>query len=62
MHMSRLSRARLLVVAGLAAYVIVLTPASARAPTVNAAPSKLDYVVLASMADSPNPLAMSGYR
>ena len=60
--MSRLTLARLFVVACMAAYVIILMPASARAPTINAAPSKLDYVVLASMADSPNPLAMSTYR
>jgi hypothetical protein len=60
--MSRLTVARLFVAACMAAYVLVLTPASARAPTINAAPSKLDYVVLASLADSPNPLAMSNYR
>ena len=59
--MSRLTFARLSAVAGMAAYVI-MTPASARAPTLNAAPSKLDYVVLASLADSPNPLAISTYR
>jgi hypothetical protein len=60
--MSRLNLARVFSVACMAAYVIILTPASARAPTVKAAPSKLDYVVLASLADSPNPLAMSTYR
>jgi hypothetical protein len=60
--MSRLTLARLFVVACMAAYVIILMPASARAPTINAAPSKLDYVVLASLADAPNLLAMSTYR
>jgi hypothetical protein len=59
--MSRLTLTRF-VAACTAAYVLVLTPASARAPTVHATPSKLDYVVLASLADSPNPLAMSTYR
>jgi len=60
--MSRLTLARLFVVACIAAYVLILTPASANAPTVYSAPSKLDYVVLASLADSPNPLSMSAYR
>jgi hypothetical protein len=60
--MSRLALARIFVVACMGAYVLILTPVSARAPTVHAAPSKLDYVVLASLADSPNPLSMSTYR
>lgn len=60
--MSRLTFARLIVVACMSAYVLILTPASANAPTVHSMPSKLDYVVLASLADSPNPLAMSTYR
>lgn len=60
--MSRLTLARLFVVACMAAYVLILTPVSARAPTVHSSPSKLDYVVLAGLADSPNPLAMSTYR
>jgi uncharacterized RDD family membrane protein YckC len=60
--MSRLTLARLFAVACMAAYVLMLTPASARAPTVPAAPTRLDYVVLASLADSPYPLSMSTYR
>jgi hypothetical protein len=60
--MSRLTLARLFVLACMAVYVIILMPASARAPTTHAAPTTLDYVVLASLADSSNLLAMSTYR
>jgi hypothetical protein len=60
--MSRLTLARLFVAACMAAYVLILRPASARDGAVLTVPSKLDYVVLASLADSPHPLAMSSYR
>jgi hypothetical protein len=53
---------RFLVTASAVASIAMLTPASARMPAAGALPSKLDYVVLASLADSPNPLAMSTYR
>lgn len=53
---------RLLLTASAVASIALLTPASARAPAAGSLPSRLDYVVLASLADSPNPLAMSTYR
>jgi hypothetical protein len=59
--------ARLLLAIPLLASVALLTPVSARAPAAlplggNAAsPSKLDYLLLASLADSANFLAMSAY-
>ncbi len=60
--MSRLTLPRQIVVASVAFYVIILTPASACAPTMDAVPSRLDYVVLASLADSSTLLAMSTSR
>jgi hypothetical protein len=61
--------ARLLLTTPLLASVALLTPASAQAPAPaalhlcgnSASPSKLDYLVLASFADSSNWLAMSAY-
>jgi hypothetical protein len=53
---------RLFVMASMVASIALLSPASARAPAANSSPSKLDYVVLASMADSSSLLAMSTYR
>jgi hypothetical protein len=59
--------ARLLLTTPLLASVALLTPASAQAPAAlhlcgnSASPSKLDYLVLASFADSSNWLAMSAY-
>jgi hypothetical protein len=58
---------RLLFAMPLLASVALLTPASARAPAAlqlcgnSASPSKLDYLVLASLADSSNWLALSAY-
>ncbi len=59
--------ARLLLTTPLLACAALLTPASAQAPAalqhcgISASPSKLDYLVLASFADSANWLAMSAY-
>ena len=50
---------RLFVFASVLASIAQLTPASAHAPAVCSAPSQLDYVVLASLADSSNLLTMS---
>jgi hypothetical protein len=60
--------ARILVGAPILVSLALLSPASAQAPAPAAAvahacrPSKLDYLVLASFADSSNMLAMSTYR
>jgi hypothetical protein len=59
--------ARLLFATPLLASLALLAPASAQAPAAlhpcgnSASPSKLDYLVLASLADSSNLLAMSAY-
>lgn len=52
--------------ASLTACIAVLSPACAQAPAApsgkaSPAPSKLDYLVLASFADAPNMLVMSAY-
>jgi hypothetical protein len=61
----KLHFARLLIMTPLLASVALLSPASAGVPQAGAArtcPSRLDYVVFASFADSSNMLAMSTYR
>jgi hypothetical protein len=64
----KLHVARILVGALVLVSFALLSPASAQAPAPAAAvahacrPSKLDYLVLASFADSSNMLAMSTYR
>ena len=58
--------ARILIGALVLVTLALLSPASAQAPAGAVAhacrPSKLDYLVLASFADSSNMLAMSTYR
>jgi len=66
--------ARLLVAAPMLASIALLSPASERAPAtkpsrgqaespeVPEAPSRLDYLLLASLADSSSLLAMAAYR
>ena|ERR1700678_934136 len=56
-----LTRAQLLVLASCLLLATVSSSAARRPCSAPAAPSKFDYVVLASIADSPNPLSMSGY-
>jgi hypothetical protein len=64
----KLRLVRLLIGIPLLASIALLSPVGARAPTAlpqytdSGCPSKLDYVVLASFADSSNWLAMSAYR
>ena len=59
---------RLLIVIFLLVLMVLLSFVAARASTAqplytqSECPSKLDYVVLASLANSPNWLAMSAYR
>jgi hypothetical protein len=60
--------ARILIGTALIVSIALMPPVSAQAPATVAPaesasrPSKLDYLVLASLADSSNMLAMSAYR
>jgi hypothetical protein len=64
----KLRLGRLLIGVPILASIALLSSAAARAPAAppqyadSECPSKLDYVVLASFADSSNLLAMSAYR